>query len=205
MINENNFIQESGVCGIQSETLHLTESALNHPEYKNILDLGTGTGYIGIVLASKGFNVDAVDNSDKAIDNSRKNAIKFKSAVNIYKSDLFDNIKHTYDLIIFNPPVNPNENKYTKYISSFLRKVSLFRLILIPIIRLKYMEARKNFIVYFLKRASDFLNENGVVMMHLTKDDIKWLSLNEYAYLEYSIDKKISADDFIVIFKDLNG
>lgn len=193
------FIQESGVCGIQSETLYLVECALKYPEYTDILDLGTGTGYIGIILDDNDFKVDAVDNDDKALENAATNIAKFRSGVNLFKSDLFSSVTNCYDLIIFNPPVNPNENQFTKYISSFLRKISFFREVLIPIIRLKYLKARKEFILQFLEEAKKYINFNGAILMHLTKDDIKWLSLCEN--INYAIVMSISLNDFIVLFK----
>ncbi|WP_337859860.1 HemK2/MTQ2 family protein methyltransferase [Ferroplasma sp.] len=78
---------------------------------KNILDMGSGSGIIGIALASQGHNVTAVDISHNAIELIRHNAEKNNVKMVIIESDLFSNVHGTYDTVIFNPPYLPVENE----------------------------------------------------------------------------------------------
>jgi len=74
----------------------------------NILDLGTGSGAIGIVLASKfkKANVLLTDMSSKALNISKKNIFFHKlKNISTLKSDWFEKISNKkFDLIVSNPP-----------------------------------------------------------------------------------------------------
>jgi len=71
------------------------------------LDLGTGSGILALLLWEKGVrNILAVDNMEESIMCARKN-IELAGAENdieIQLSDLFSNIKGSFDLILFNAP-----------------------------------------------------------------------------------------------------
>ena len=73
-----------------------------------VLDLCTGSGCIGITLAllNSKLNVDLVDILDKALEVTQKNIDIFKlhNRVKCFQSDVFENVKDKYDLIISNPP-----------------------------------------------------------------------------------------------------
>lgn len=73
---------------------------------KNILDLCTGSGCIGISLALNysEANVTCSDISAPALDVAAQNAKTHKAKINFIESDLFANINGTFDLIISNPP-----------------------------------------------------------------------------------------------------
>ena len=74
-----------------------------------ILDIGTGSGCIAIVL-SKLFSeaeIDASDISKKALAIARQNAIKNSARINFIESDFFSNNffrDKKYDFIVTNPP-----------------------------------------------------------------------------------------------------
>lgn len=69
-----------------------------------ILDIGTGSGILA-KEASKYGNVLAVDIDQDALDLVKKLGIRTK------KSDLFSNVKESFDLIIFNPPYLPEDQE----------------------------------------------------------------------------------------------
>lgn len=76
-------------------------------ENKTIIDMGCGSGILGIVMLMNGArDVFFVDLSPAAIENTRKNIKKFnlKNKAVIIKSDLFDKIKIKADVVIFNHP-----------------------------------------------------------------------------------------------------
>ena len=72
---------------------------------RNILDIGTGSGCIAIVL-NKLVNsmVTAVDISNDALDVAKENNVINNTDVNFIVSDVFSNVNGKYDVIISNPP-----------------------------------------------------------------------------------------------------
>lgn len=71
-----------------------------------MLDLCTGSGCIAIALkkAKPTWTVDAVDISPKAVEIARQNASQNAVDVNIFESDMWQNILAKYDIIVSNPP-----------------------------------------------------------------------------------------------------
>jgi release factor glutamine methyltransferase len=75
---------------------------------KSVLDVGTGTGIIAILSAQMGARaVSACDINPNAVECAKNNVLisGFENVVSeIVYSDLFGNIKDTYDIITFNAP-----------------------------------------------------------------------------------------------------
>lgn len=71
-----------------------------------VLDMGTGCGVNAILAASVSEEVVAVDINqiavDAAIRNARRNGVEAR--ISFFVSDLFNNIKGEFDLVIFDPP-----------------------------------------------------------------------------------------------------
>ncbi len=79
-----------------------------------VLDMGCGIGIQAILASRKAKKVLAVDINPQAIDTTKRNAEKNKAENIKYRiSNLFENIKEEekFDLIIFNPPYLPSEEK----------------------------------------------------------------------------------------------
>lgn len=72
----------------------------------SILDLGCGSGAIGLALKSKfsDSSVTLVDISEDALDVAKSNASNLGLNVTFIKSDMLDNANGTFDVIISNPP-----------------------------------------------------------------------------------------------------
>ena len=77
-----------------------------------ILDLGTGSGCIGLTLKHLNNNYDITlsDLSPYALEVANQNSKNLNLDVKIIESDLFDNINDKYDLIISNPPYIANDD-----------------------------------------------------------------------------------------------
>ena len=77
----------------------------------SILDIGTGSGCISIVLNKEiNANLTASDISDKALEIAKYNAKENKANIIFIKSDVLNDIKEKFDVIISNPPyIDPNE------------------------------------------------------------------------------------------------
>jgi HemK-related putative methylase len=71
-----------------------------------VLDVGTGSGAIGVTLASLGKTVTATDVDAKAIACAEANALDNGVRLTIFRSDLFDGVDDGgFDVIVFNTPL----------------------------------------------------------------------------------------------------
>ena len=104
-----NFIVDNGVFskkGLDFGTRTLLENIDLTKMKGDILDFGCGYGPIGIYLKKKvNANIDMIDISERAIALAKANAKLNKVDVNIFKSNIYENITKKYDIIITNPPI----------------------------------------------------------------------------------------------------
>lgn len=99
-----------GVYCPAEDSLLLAEYLENQDlQGKKVLEIGTGSGFIAILAAKKGAVVDACDVNPNVIECSKTNAENNNVKINIFLSDLFENVKGLYDIIIFNPPYLPED------------------------------------------------------------------------------------------------
>lgn len=112
-VNENTLIPRPETEILVEKTL---EIAKNIP-HARILDIGTGSGCIPITLALENpdLTLEAVDISPKALEIAQRNADfhKVSEKINFYRSDLFENVKKKYNIIVSNPPYIPLKDKET--------------------------------------------------------------------------------------------
>ncbi len=83
----------------------------------DVLEIGSGTGLISIVLAKKEANVTAIDISMDAINCTKKNMKINNVNIEVLHGNLFEPVGNKrFDLIVFNPPYLP-EDSLDKYLS----------------------------------------------------------------------------------------
>jgi release factor glutamine methyltransferase len=89
------------------ELVEFLKSEIQNPRSK-ILDVGTGSGVIALSLAAKfpAAEILAVDTSDDALALAQENAasLNLASRVRFLKSNLFENVEGTFDLVVANLP-----------------------------------------------------------------------------------------------------
>ena len=77
------------------------------PDHSNVIDLGTGTGAIALVLANEfpGWNVQGVDLIPQAVELAQQNArLNNLERVRFFQSSWFEQVEGRFDLIVSNPP-----------------------------------------------------------------------------------------------------
>ena len=100
----------------RGETEQLVEHVLYYydkyfeTEKVDVLDLGTGSGCIGLTLSleEKNLNVTISDISEDALSVATLNKDNLNAKANIILSDLFQNIEGQFDIIVSNPPYIPD-------------------------------------------------------------------------------------------------
>ena len=107
----NTFYVDERVLIPRFETEELVENTIkfvntNFKEPIDIVDLGTGTGAIGLTLEKKlsPKSVDLIDISKAALEVTNINCGNLKSKANLIENDFLEGIDKKYDLIISNPP-----------------------------------------------------------------------------------------------------
>ncbi len=124
----------------------------DHLKIKNnseVLDMGTGCGFLAILASKNARKVVAVDINPYALFNTRINLILNEiDNVEVRFSNLFTNVGENFDVIIFNPPYLPLKSKdlYDKSWASENGKI----------------------IMDFLKEAVNHLNRDGVIYIILS-------------------------------------
>ncbi|MEN2998232.1 MAG: peptide chain release factor N(5)-glutamine methyltransferase [Brevinematia bacterium] len=178
------FKVREGVLIPRFDTESLIDVAKNmcrSPEY--ILDIGTGTGIIGITLKKifPGAYVVMSDISDIAIETcleNVKNILGEVQGVEIIKSDVFENIWERigwgkFDLIISNPPYI--SSKDYKYLPSDVKKE--------PTIALYGGILGLDFYIRIADRAKEFLRKNGKIILEVG-DEAQAEKVKKFFYLK---------------------
>jgi hypothetical protein len=118
-------------------------------EAKTAIEIGSGTGLMGVVMAKYGANkVIMSDISTLSVENSRENAKRFgvEEKVEVIEGDLFENIREKADLITWMIPFFPAKQSEKDSISrSMLMTQELFE--------------------RFLVDSKSYLNRRGVILI----------------------------------------
>lgn len=106
------FNVNSNVLIPRFETEELVDNVIKWIEknYQNkplkVIDLGCGSGAIGITLKKKlpHLDVTCLDISKEALEVTRQNSEKLNAEINILHGDMLENNNEYYDIVISNPP-----------------------------------------------------------------------------------------------------
>lgn len=169
------------------ETELLVEKVLQE-DFDSILEIGTGSGAIAIVLAKqmKNVQIEASDISEKALNIAGQNAELNNVSINFIQSDIFENIKGKYDIIVSNPPyISKKEyDNLAPEIRDYEPEISLL--------------AKDEGLFYYkkvLENAKDYLTDKGKIYFEIGYDQAE--KIREIA--------KENGFDEISVFQDLNG
>jgi release factor glutamine methyltransferase len=108
-VNQDVLIPRSETEQLVEHVLYFYDQYFEHQKVR-VLDLGTGSGCIGLTLSLEEQNMDVTisDISEEALKVAAINSKNLGSNAQIILSDLFENIDGTFDIIASNPPYIPD-------------------------------------------------------------------------------------------------
>ena len=201
-----NFYVDENVLIPQPDTEVLVEEVINIcrgkscacPKEQNIkiLDLCAGSGAIGISLAKyiKNSKITVSDISKNALDIANKNAIRneVENKCSFINSDMFENIKEKFDIIVSNPPYIK-----TDVINTLDKEVQNE-----PSIALDGGVDGLSFYRIIADEAWKYLNENGILAMEIgydQKDEVFNLLKDTVKYGDIYSKKDLSGKDRVIV------
>ena len=196
------FFVDENVLIPQPDTEILVEEAIKYAnqikENVEILDMCTGSGCIGVALAKhvKNAKVTLVDISTKALEVAKKNAKEneVKEKVNFIQSDMFENIKGKFDVIVSNPPYIK-----TKVINELDLQVQNE-----PHLALDGGEDGLKFYEILINEAPKYLKENGKIFLEIgydQKKEVEELARNSKLYKKIENVKDLANNDRVIELK----
>jgi protein-(glutamine-N5) methyltransferase, release factor-specific len=105
IVNENVLIPRFETEELVENTIDYIKKIFSNTDLK-VIDLGCGSGVIGITLKKKLPNLDVtcLDISAAALKVTEENAKKLDADITIFEGDMLNNINEKFDIIISNPP-----------------------------------------------------------------------------------------------------
>lgn len=191
---ETEELLEFAIQKVQSRFLSERDSLyLGMTKSLKILDIGTGSGIIPIIL-KKHFpeaEISAIDYSEKALETAKRNAKFHQTEITFIHADYLNyNLNDKYDVIISNPPYIgiDEENEIADSVKEFEPKMALF-------------SPTSDALIFYRKIAKDAhknLAENGMVFLEINqklgKETLELFS----EFSESELIKDISGNDRIV-------
>ena len=183
------------------ETEYLLEKVINiskkiFSNKINILDIGTGSGAISIVLKNKlNSNVTACDISKKALNVAINNAKINNSSIKFIESDIFSNINDKFDIIISNPPYISSDEVIMDSVKKYEPNLALY--------------APKDGLYFYeeiIKDARKYLNDKFIIAFeigYLQANEIKKMAHKYYPNSNIIIEKDMQEKDRFVFIINL--
>ena len=147
-----------------------------------VLDLGCGSGCIGLSLYKENSNITLflADFSKKALSLSKKNAEELGAECEFIHSDLFSNIHNEFDLIVTNLPyIAKDDFRYLQ------REIMLYE----PHEALYGGQSGLDIIKVFLEGVNKHLNKNGIFVLefgegqhYLLKEELMRSNFNKVSF-----------------------
>lgn len=179
LVNENVLIPRQDTELLVEQTLKQLK-----PGFK-VLDMCTGSGCIGISIKKHYRDVDVtcVDISEKALQVARENARRNQVEITFLQSDLFEDVKDRYDVIVSNPPYIESD-----VIPTLMEEVKDFE----PVLALDGEKDGLAFYRRLAKESFSYLKKGGMLLLEIGynqgKAVSKLLADNGYSQVEVKKD-----------------
>lgn len=188
------FKVNSNVLIPRQDTETLVEEALKAVKPgMRVLDLCTGSGCIivGILHNVPDVTGMAVDISKQALNVAKENARQNDVPVLFERSDLFDNVTGTYDVIVSNPPYIP-----TDVIAGLMPEVRDFE-------PTEALDGKEDGLYFYRRIAAEsaaYLNPGGRIFLEIGYDQGEAVSalLKEAGFLEVAVVRDLAHNDRVV-------
>lgn len=190
------FFVNENVLSPRPESELLVEKALKYIKennYKTVLDLCTGSGCLAIsTKLNADVEITATDISQKALTVAKQNAKSLNADIKFIRSNMFEKIEGTFDLIISNPPyIDSDEVKeLEKEVTNNDPHLALDG----GAMGLKFYNIIHN-------NLRKYLNDNGMIIMEIGEDqkDLLISLFNDFNLVESL--KDLSGNDRVLILK----
>lgn len=194
-VNEDVLIPRYETEYLVEKTIKYIKQFINNENIK-ILDIGCGSGAISISLSKElNLEVDGVDISDNAIKVAKFNVKDNNAKVNIFKSNIFSNVKDKYSVIISNPPYIDKSEKIMDMVYKYEPHLALF--------------ADNNGLYFYdkiLKEAKNYLESKYIIAFEIgctQAQDIVSLANKYLSNIKVVVEKDLSNKDrYIFIFSE---
>ena len=184
------------------ETEELVEKTYNYikenfDENIDILDIGTGSGCIPIALKKllPSSNLTGVDISEKALKTAEENKLINNVLITFIQSNLFQNVKGKYDVIISNPPYIREDEEIMDIVKNNEPHLALY--------------AKDNGLYFYkeiLKEAHNYLKEKFIIAFEIGEEqgsDITTIAKEYFPDSKVILEKDLRhLDRFVFIIKN---
>jgi len=194
-VNENVLIPRPETEELLELAINKIQSSKLNLDQLKILDIGTGSGIIPLVLKKHFSNakISSIDFSEKALEAAKRNAEFHQLEVVFIHADYLNfNLNENYDVIISNPPyIGMDEEIEIEYsVKDFEPKMALF-------------SPTEDALIFYKKIAEDskkYLNKNGLLFLEINqKLGKETLELYKNEFKEADLIKDLSGNDRFVI------
>ena len=197
-VNENVLIPRFETEELVEKTVNYINKYFTNPV--DIIDLGTGSGVIGLTLEKKVStnSVDLIDISKEALEVTKKNCELLNSKANIILSNMLENIpiENKYDVIISNPPYIKNDEEIEDIVRNNEPHKALYGGV-----------DGLDFYKQILRSIKDYLKDKSIIAFEIgytQGNDIKKLVEETLPNSKISIEKDLSERDrFVFVFNNI--
>ena len=190
-VNENVLIPRPETEELLEIAISKIQNSASKIKGFKILDIGTGSGVIPLVLKKHFPNaeISSIDFSEKALEVAKRNAEFHQLEVNFIHSDYLNfNLNETYDVIISNPPYIGIEEEIDieDSVKGFEPTMALF-------------SPTSDALIFYKKIAEDsikFLNKNGLLFLEINQKLCQeTLELYQVLFSHVELVKDLSEND----------
>lgn len=190
------FKVDENVLSPRPESELLVETALKYIKennYNSALDLCTGSGCLAIATKlNSNIEMTATDISQKALNIAKENAKNLKADIKFVRSNMFEKIEESFDIIISNPPYIDSDEVKTLDAEVLNND---------PYIALDGGAMGLKFYNIIHDNLRKHLNDNGMIVMEIGEDQKELIIslFNDFNLVESLTD--LSGNDRVLVFK----